>query len=648
MPLENANSIAELNEDWPLGTDPMGQGDNHIRLLKKLLKKDVAVNAASHLTLAQAQAADLQVGRYVILTDFGNALYQVVLGTDTGGYYQTYKAGFKFKLIGVSAVLASGFGFTTTGDNTTALQGMLSYVGTVINDLVGVFEAGSVSVTNDSLKIVGGDTCVFKSTQAENSEFFVKINTTLATATVDLGNTIFDADNKAAKVVYIENTVKGERLDTNFTTLNARQTASTGIASGVYVKGGFNKVRGVPEAYEINSVGGSLAASGMRTEQNGSAVSKSIRITPIVKGVRPSNDGDGVALLQSFPFTEDTHYEVINGTFENCIKRAVKTQCKRTTITSPTVIRTEDTNPTTGGNIEFDAQYGNCTITSPTLKYKNSNTVPANGLFAMNPQRGNQTDFAGVSTTVVGGRLTFDEAGSSFPLLANSSSFDGLDINDAPTIDGFSWDGTCDETWEIRPVASPNFNDDVVRNPVLRNLTGVIGTRLFKIDRSGTGYAFVRGAIVIGVKNTGSAAVPLDFLVSSNTGIRYKLRQDNTGLVDDAQVETAGDRQTVAVNAAGAYTFTMKQLSAVEVTAIYSAGSPADSLARKSLLSTGNEAGEFEELNIFNSEGSYGPFTMTASFNGTDFVVTVTKPAGVATSDGRMHIIVNNLQGETF
>lgn len=47
MPLENANSIAELNENWPLGTDPMGQGDDHIRLMKRLLKSGVEARLSS-------------------------------------------------------------------------------------------------------------------------------------------------------------------------------------------------------------------------------------------------------------------------------------------------------------------------------------------------------------------------------------------------------------------------------------------------------------------------------------------------------------------------------------------------------------------------------------------------------------------------
>lgn len=38
MGLESATTIAGLNENWPLGTDPKSQGDDHIRMIKRVLK----------------------------------------------------------------------------------------------------------------------------------------------------------------------------------------------------------------------------------------------------------------------------------------------------------------------------------------------------------------------------------------------------------------------------------------------------------------------------------------------------------------------------------------------------------------------------------------------------------------------------------
>lgn len=38
MPLETANFIFDLQPDWPLGTDPESQGDDHLRMIKQVLQ----------------------------------------------------------------------------------------------------------------------------------------------------------------------------------------------------------------------------------------------------------------------------------------------------------------------------------------------------------------------------------------------------------------------------------------------------------------------------------------------------------------------------------------------------------------------------------------------------------------------------------
>lgn len=38
MPLENANTISQLDSRWPLGTDSATRGDDHLRLIKAVLK----------------------------------------------------------------------------------------------------------------------------------------------------------------------------------------------------------------------------------------------------------------------------------------------------------------------------------------------------------------------------------------------------------------------------------------------------------------------------------------------------------------------------------------------------------------------------------------------------------------------------------
>ncbi len=38
MPIEGASNISQLDDSYPLSGDQTNQGDNHIRLLKQVLK----------------------------------------------------------------------------------------------------------------------------------------------------------------------------------------------------------------------------------------------------------------------------------------------------------------------------------------------------------------------------------------------------------------------------------------------------------------------------------------------------------------------------------------------------------------------------------------------------------------------------------
>lgn len=46
MGLETAQNISELNVNWPLGTDPVSQGDDHVRLIKDVLANVFPGNTA--------------------------------------------------------------------------------------------------------------------------------------------------------------------------------------------------------------------------------------------------------------------------------------------------------------------------------------------------------------------------------------------------------------------------------------------------------------------------------------------------------------------------------------------------------------------------------------------------------------------------
>lgn len=52
MPTESGTTIAELDQLWPLGGDPILEGDNHLRLIKDVLKKQFPGEAGEGLALA--------------------------------------------------------------------------------------------------------------------------------------------------------------------------------------------------------------------------------------------------------------------------------------------------------------------------------------------------------------------------------------------------------------------------------------------------------------------------------------------------------------------------------------------------------------------------------------------------------------------
>jgi len=60
MPLESGTTIADLNASWPTGGDPKSEGDDHLRLIKTVLKNDVYPKAESY---SQTETDDLLDGR---------------------------------------------------------------------------------------------------------------------------------------------------------------------------------------------------------------------------------------------------------------------------------------------------------------------------------------------------------------------------------------------------------------------------------------------------------------------------------------------------------------------------------------------------------------------------------------------------------
>ena len=72
MGLETGSVIADLNENWPLGNDPKSQGDDHIRLIKSILKNDaVSLDTAGQVVIGEGGTGWQVMGD--LLTCWGDA-----------------------------------------------------------------------------------------------------------------------------------------------------------------------------------------------------------------------------------------------------------------------------------------------------------------------------------------------------------------------------------------------------------------------------------------------------------------------------------------------------------------------------------------------------------------------------------------------
>ena len=553
-----------------------------------------------------------------------------------------------FNQIDGLAINVKDFGVTGSGDESAGMAAALA-AGDVI-DLQGLsISTGALSKTTDALKIFSskpGAKLTFNG--AANTENFILITTSTAAAEVVFMDFELDCQTNAAKGLHVTNSTTGKRyFSRNVKVSNCTQTASTGLAAGHYIYGGFTDVIFEnPEADTINSTGGSLVSSGIRTGQNGTAVSANITVVnPIMTSVTPGDDGDGLALLQSFPYTINGYYKVIGGHFKNCHKRAIKTQCFKTLVHEPYIERTE-VHVTSAGNIDIDIQYGNGEIYNPTFDYDDDTKYPDGGIISLNGPRGETSDNTGNSTHLIGGVCNIGSIVTAPDYLFNTSTYDANDKINRPMVSGFTFNGEVDHIWQIRPLASATFNDDIVFSPIIKDsIFETVNTSVFELDRSGTGYAFVSNAELI--NNTiESGAVDKDVLITTNIGITYGTVAFNTNIKDS--VTTYSGSFAVDTGSTLSKNYTLSDNSSAEITIMYSTGAGVTyHLARKSTLTLGNGAAEDQESNIQNITGLGGTLSITSTWGGSTWDVQIDKSAGSGAVAGNLDIIIDCPQGLT-
>lgn len=558
--------------------------------------------------------------------------------TIDGDYYMEVNS--QRKNFTVKTTYASSFGFVEGSDNTSQLTKMLLHKGSLVLDIVGNYPAESITILNNNIAIVGGEGCTFTFSGLADSEFFIKIQTDSADATIDLGVASFDADNKAAKAVYIENSVTGKHLQLDIKTYNARQTASTGLAAGAFLNGGFYQVKSEGFLAEnITSLGGSLVSSGLRTSQSGSAVSTFIEINnPTFKNISPSDDGDGVVLAQSYPFTVEGEYTINNPKFYNCDKRAVKTQCYKTVVNNP-VIERDRTTSVSAGKIEIDAQYGNATINNPSITYSEGGNAPT-ALFSLNAQRGVEN---GSSTVVNGGYCTVLDDTVEVTHIALASTFDSNDRIKNAAVTSFNFFGKVGTPLAIRPLASTTFNDVVVEQVVMELfIKNVTGTHFCTIDRSGTGYAYVDG---LTIKNcvVGNKQIELSDSVTTNVGLNSYYISASENIEDPAGSNNLYFNESGTVNSAQSFSVNSGLNSSLSYSIMYSTNAGTNEMmARTGTVLLGASNGQFLDVTSSSRDAAAGGGTLTVSANlvGSEWDVSFNKSAGVAISSGSLSLVV--------
>lgn len=116
MPLENASTIAQLDSTWPLGLDSSSRGDDHLRLLKAVLKAQFPGSGGQGFSKPITVSEDDLNALPQKVTDLGNTLFpvgSVVLRMDTINPATLY--GGTWQLITGDATLTFGNGTAQSG-----------------------------------------------------------------------------------------------------------------------------------------------------------------------------------------------------------------------------------------------------------------------------------------------------------------------------------------------------------------------------------------------------------------------------------------------------------------------------------------------------------------------------------------------------
>lgn len=193
MPLESATVIPQLDPDNPLGTDPISNGDNHVRLIKAVLVNQLGSLGTELLTVTAGQinTAAASAGQYATGTSTTSLLIGIGTKTFTTQTARGFGVGQRIKLTSQANIANYMEGVCSAYDTTTGAMSVdvdtIGGSGTFADWSIVVF-LPDPEVSLKQRTITGADTCI-ASDRSKVLHYTATANSTLAlTAAAALGD----------------------------------------------------------------------------------------------------------------------------------------------------------------------------------------------------------------------------------------------------------------------------------------------------------------------------------------------------------------------------------------------------------------------------------------------------------------------------
>lgn len=413
----------------------------------------------------------------------------------------------------------------------------------------------------------------------------------------------------------------------------ARSEGSEGLSAGLYVY----PASGVllerveltsPQARDVDAIGSSLVGRGVMVQDAKSTIIKN----PDVRRVGPYQDGDGIFVVASDPNANFT-CEIDGGYYEDCQKRAIKTQVKNANVVAPTVRRTQAF-ADGSGQCEVDLQYGG--TCEGGVGYYASGAVPAALVSG-----------AGSGVTLDGFTAICEDTNDVIGALASLGNFAGVSQNgirirnittnskarcavraysNKTVVEYYQFDGVQVDGLRGKELTRAFFE---IARGAATNVRALVSARSC---RFGNGTTIPASFLDPNAGPTTYLAIDFESLSGcsgfSQAGLNYL----------DTRRNVVAKSVVVAENAAASLTLTLSFNRAARVAVVYANArnsSVEGRLYLDGIAFPGNTTAEWVQLAGSSSSSGLGALSVSVSGQ----VLTISKSAGALTGSGRLQVI---------